>query len=84
MRHPDGSLTGPRGMPRRTHKTADSIPDSRPGNRESCIVVGVGSASGDTIPAFIIFNTLLTLEYAHTEGDPDLRSGRTPISRRHP
>lgn len=44
-----------------------------PSNRETCTVIGTGSAAGDTTPPWLVFKTFPTLDWAYIEGDPDIR-----------
>lgn len=44
-----------------------------PSNRESCTVIGTGSAAGDTIPPWVIFKAFPTLDFAYIEADPQMR-----------
>ncbi|KAM6508499.1 hypothetical protein FALCPG4_19005 [Fusarium falciforme] len=53
---------------RRTRKQVLS-----PSNRETCTLIGTGSAAGDTMPPWLIFKTFPTLDWAYIEADPDIR-----------
>ncbi|PNP60791.1 hypothetical protein FNYG_14483 [Fusarium nygamai] len=44
-----------------------------PADRESCTVIGTGSAAGDTTPPWLIFKSFPTLEWAQIEGDSQMR-----------
>lgn len=53
---------------RRTRKQVLS-----PSNRETCTLIGTGSAAGDTMPPWLIFKTWPTLDWAYIDADPDIR-----------
>ncbi|KAI8410936.1 hypothetical protein FOFC_07530 [Fusarium oxysporum] len=44
-----------------------------PSDRETCTIIGTGSAAGDTTPPWLIFKSLPTLGWAYLDGDPNMR-----------
>ncbi|KAJ3453843.1 hypothetical protein MRS44_018475 [Fusarium solani] len=44
-----------------------------PSNRETCTLIGTGSASGDTIPPWLVFKAFPTLDWAYIDADPQMR-----------
>ncbi|KAH7481495.1 hypothetical protein FOMA001_g9020 [Fusarium oxysporum f. sp. matthiolae] len=56
----------------RTNKKAATEVYS-PNDRETCTVIGIGNAAGETTPPWLIFKAFPTLEWANIEGDLEMR-----------